>query len=62
MITNHTCLILQHYLMSKTLTKQELKESVASLKPDKCPGYGSIHVNVIKAIYGELKRPCFYIL
>ena len=33
------------------LTEQELKEAVASLKPNKSPGCDSIHVNVIKAIY-----------
>ena len=43
------------------LTEQELKEAVASLKPNKSPGCDSIHVNVIKAIYDELKRPLFYI-
>ena len=43
------------------LTGQELKEAVASLKPNKRPGCDSIHVNVIKAIYEELKRPLFYI-
>ena len=43
------------------LTEQELKEAVASLKPNKSPGCDSIHVNVIKAIYEELKRPLFYI-
>ena len=48
MITNHTCLILQH------LAEQELKEAVASLKPNKSPRCDSIHVNVIKAIYKEL--------
>ena len=41
--------------------EQELKEAVASLKLNKSPGWDSIHVNVIKAIYGELKRPLFYI-
>ena len=39
------------------LTEQELEEAVASLKPNKIPGCDSIHVNVIKAIYEELKRP-----
>ena len=43
------------------LTDQELEEAVASLKPNKTPGCDSIHVNVIKAIYEELKRPRFYI-
>ena len=43
------------------LTEQELKEEVASLKPNKSPGCDSIHVNVIKAIYEELKGPFFYI-
>ena len=43
------------------LTEQELKEAAASLKPGKSPGCDSIHVNVIKAIYEELKRPLFYI-
>ena len=43
------------------LTEQELKEAAASLKPSKSPGCDSIHVNVIKAIYEELKRPLFYI-
>ena len=43
------------------LTEQELKEAVASLKPNKSPGCDSIHVNVIKAIYEELKIPLFYI-
>ena len=43
------------------LTEQELKEAVASLEPNKSPGCDSIHVNVIKAIYEELKRPLFYI-
>ena len=33
------------------LTEQELKEAVASLKPNKSPECDSIHVNVIKAIY-----------
>ena len=42
-------------------TEQELKETVASLKPNKNPGCESIHVNVIKAIYEELKIPLFYI-
>ena len=42
------------------LTEQELKEAVASLKPNKSPGCDSIHVNVIKAIYEELKRPLLY--
>ena len=32
------------------LTEQELKEAVASLKPNKSPGCDSIHVNVIKTI------------
>ena len=36
------------------LTGQEIKEAVASLKPNKRPGCDSIHVNVIKAIYEEL--------
>ena len=43
------------------LTEQKLKEAVASIKPNKSPGCDSIHVNVIKAIYEELKRPLFYI-
>ena len=43
------------------LTEQELKEAVASLKPNKSPGCDNIHVNVIKAIYEKLKRPLFYI-
>ena len=43
------------------LTEQELKEAVASLKPNKIPRCDSIRVNVIKAIYKELKRPLFYI-
>ena len=43
------------------LTEQELEEAVASLKPNKNPGCDSIHVNVSKAIYEELKRPLFYI-
>ena len=43
------------------LTEQELKEAVASLKPNKSPGCDSIRVNVVKAIYEELKRPLFYI-
>ena len=43
------------------LTEQELKEAAASLKPSKSPECDSIHVNVIKAIYEELKRPLFYI-
>ena len=43
------------------LTEQELEEAVVSLKPNKNPGCDSIHVNVIKAIYEELKRPLFYI-
>ena len=42
------------------LTEQEVKEAVASLKPNKSPGCDSIHVNVIKAIYEELKRPLLY--
>ena len=45
----------------QNLTEQELKEAVAHLKPNKSPGCDSIHVNVIKAIYEELKRPLFYI-
>ena len=32
------------------LTEQELKEVVASLKPNKSPGFDSIHANIIKAI------------
>ena len=60
MITNHTCLILQHYLMSKT-SQNKSNEAVASLKPNKNPECDSIHVNLIKAIYEELKRPLFYI-
>ena len=43
------------------LTEQELEVAVASLKPSKSPGFDSIHVNVIKASYEELKRPLFYI-
>ena len=43
------------------LTEQELKEAVDSLKPNKSPGCDGIHVNVIKVIYEELKRPLFYI-
>ena len=43
------------------LTEQELEEAVASLKPNKSRGCDSIHINVIKAIYEELKRPLFYI-
>ena len=43
------------------LTEQELKEAVASLKPNKILGCDSIHVNVIKVIYEELKRPLFHI-
>ena len=53
-ITYHICLILQHYLMSKISTAQELKEAVTSLKPNKNPGCDIIHVNVIKAINEEL--------
>ena len=34
----------------KDLTEQELKEAVASLKPNKSPGCDSIHVNVINTI------------
>ena len=37
------------------LTEQELKEAVASLKPNKSLGCESIHVNVNKAIHEELK-------
>ena len=43
------------------LTEQELEVAVASLKQNKSPRCDSIHVNVIKAIYKELKRPLFYI-
>ena len=60
MITNHNCLIIQHYLMSKT-SEQQLKEAVASSKLNKSSGCDSIHVNVIRAIYEEFKRPLFYI-
>ena len=52
---------LQSYIDEKDLTEQELKEAVVSLKPNKSPGCDSIHINVIKAIYEELKRPLFYI-
>ena len=41
------------------LIEQVLKEAVASLKPNKSPGCDSIHANVIKEIYEELKRPLF---
>ena len=44
------------------LTEQKLEEAIASLKPNKSPGCDSINVNVIKAIYKELKIPLFYIL
>ena len=44
------------------LTEKEHKEAVASLKPNKSPGCDSIHVNVIKAIYEQLKRPSFLYL
>ena len=43
------------------LTEQELKEAVASLKPNKSLGCESIHVNVNKAIHEELKIHFFYI-
>ena len=43
------------------LTEQEIEDAVPSLKPNKSPRCDSIHVNVIKAIYEELKRPLFYI-
>ena len=43
------------------LREQQLKEAVASLKPNKSPGCDIIHINVIKVIYKELKRPLFYI-
>ena len=43
------------------LKEQEVEEAVASLKPNESPGCDSIHVNVIKAIYEELKKPLFYI-
>ena len=45
----------------QNLTEQELEEAVASLKPNKSPSCDSIYVNVIKAIYKELKRPLLYI-
>ena len=43
------------------LTEEELKEAFGSLKPNKSPRCDSIHTNLIKAIYEELKRPLFYI-
>ena len=45
----------------QNLTEQEINEEVASLKPNKILGYDNIHVNVIKVIYEELKRPLFHI-
>ena len=43
------------------LTEQELEEAVATLKPNKSPVCDSIHADIIKAIYKELKKPLFYI-
>ena len=54
-------MILQRFFDKQERTEQELEEAVASLKPNKIPGCDSIHVNVIKTIYEELKRPIFYI-
>ena len=44
-----------------SVTKDELKRTFFSLKPNKISSYDNINVNVVKKIYEELKVPLMHI-